>query len=93
MKTWNDIKNFDDIIFDEQKEIIKDLEKNSNSMCPHCKKEGLFFYYCGKNTRKTKDKTPNLEHPIYQNHVSILELSLYCFNNFKECSYFKEEII
>jgi hypothetical protein len=93
LKTWEDIKDFDDIIMQEEKEIISRLEKESNFVCPHLKKEGNYFYYCGLNMPDEVDKKPSPTNQIYSRHVDLAGLQLFCrCENFNKCSYFSGEL-
>ncbi len=92
-KTWEEVKTFDDIVLPFERKAVKDLETELKKRCPHIKKEGDYFYYCGfKFSDKVKDKKPSPDNPIYQRHVSIPEVSLYCMNNFEECCFYSGKI-
>ncbi|OYT37838.1 hypothetical protein B6U82_01025 [Candidatus Pacearchaeota archaeon ex4484_31] len=85
LKTWDDIKKFDDIILPEEKKIISELEKRLKKKCPYLRKEGKYFYYCGLNLPEQIDKKPSPSNPIYQRHVDLATLQLHCMDNFETC--------
>lgn len=92
-KTWNNIKKFDDIVTKQERKIISDLGKHIKKedirVCPHLRKEGKFFYYCGLNIEDV-DKKPSPTNPTYQAHVPLIEMQLFCMDNFRGCIYFRE---
>ncbi len=92
LKTWQDIERFDDIIQLEERKIISELEKESKAKCLYLRKEGEFFYYCGLNLPQLKDKKPSPSNPIYQKHVSIIEMQLHCMDNFKTCCFYSGKL-
>ena len=85
MKTWEDIKTYDDIISDGERKIISELEKKLKSKCPYLRKEGKYFYYCGLDLPEIEDKKPDPFNPIYMRHVDCISLQLYCMSNFELC--------
>lgn len=92
MKTWENIKNFDDIVIKEERKEIKDIEKNIKNKCPDLKKEGCFFYYCGKSLPEIADKIPSLQSPIYKRKLSLAELSLHCLSDYKSCCFYSSKL-
>ena len=89
LKTWEEINTFDDIILESEREIISDLEKEIKDKdietCPHLKKEGKFFYYCGFDLSEVKDKKPSCNNPIYKRKIDLICLQLHCLDNYKGC--------
>lgn len=75
IKTWDEIKKFDDLIPQKSKEIISELEIKTK--CPCLRKEGKFFYYCGFNLPIIRCKKPTPFNPVYQTHVGLAELQLH----------------
>ena len=90
IKTWDEIKTFDDIISPKEKEILSELEIKTKCHC--LKKEGKFFYYCDLNLPEIKDRTPSPSNPIYHRHISLAELQLHCFNDFKTCCFYSGKL-
>jgi len=89
-KTWENIKSFDEILTKEEKGIISDLEKEAKAKCPFLRKEGKFFYYCGVCLEENIEKEVSFTSPIFQNHVNVVELQLYCMAHYKVCSFYKK---
>jgi hypothetical protein len=84
-KTWEDVRTFDDIVLEEEREILSEVEKEAKSRCPCLERQDKFFYYCGKNLSGIKDKTPSPVNPIYLRKVGLAELQIYCMGNFENC--------
>lgn len=78
LKTWKDIRSFDDIVNEGEKRVMSRLAIENQKQCHFLEKEGKFFYYCGKDLSTVQDKTPSPSNPIYQKHVGLTELQLYC---------------
>ncbi len=91
-KTWANIKTFDDIILPEERIIISNLEKYLEIKCPCLKKQEEFFYYCGLNNPATNNMKPAPFNPIYQRHVGLIELQLYCMKDFETCCFYSGKI-
>lgn len=89
--TWDDVESFDDIVLQAEKEILFSLGMPLKQRCKHLKKEGDWFYYCGKNMPEVKERTPSPVNPLYQRNVSITEIQLYCTGDWEVCSYYKGE--
>jgi len=65
LKTWEELKSFDEILTKEEIKIIKQL-RTSEKRCPHLKLDGEHYYYCGVGLSKEFKKDfidPN--NPIY----------------------------
>lgn len=92
LRTWKEIKSFDDIILKEEREIILELKKKSKLKCPHLQIEGEFFHYCGLNLPKQKDRKPAQSNPIYQRNVSLVEMQLYCGSSFEGCCFYSNKL-
>jgi len=86
---WDDIKTFDDIPSPEEKKIIKDLEAQGGKKCPYLKKEGNFWYFCGAKTPEKIDKMPSPSNPVYQKHIGVAELQIWCLSSYENCCDFK----
>ncbi|MFH0949158.1 MAG: hypothetical protein V1802_01595 [Candidatus Aenigmatarchaeota archaeon] len=91
LKTWDDVKTFDDIILPRTRKLILSLERESKPKCPYLRKEGNFFYYCGANIPEIKSKEPEPFHPIYQNHIDTARMQLFCMDGFKKCGSYTEK--
>lgn len=85
---WKNIKDWDEIVLEEDKPVILGLEKELKDRCPHLRKEGDFFCYCGLNIPKLENKKPTPLSPIYRGHCSTLDLQVHCMKNFEICSYY-----
>jgi len=92
LKTWDEIKNFDDIILTKERKLISELETELKARCSYLRKEGKFFYYCGLNLPEIKDKKLTPLNPIYKRHVSLYEIQLHCMGNFKTCCYYSGKL-
>jgi len=92
MKTWDDIKVFDDIIDSREVEINLELEKDSKRKCPHLSKEGNFFYYCSKGIEQPVDKSIGPFSPVYQRHAGAMVLSMYCLKDFETCCFYRGDL-
>lgn len=69
--------------------MISDLEKENKTKCPYLQKEGEFFYYCGLTIPvDIKDRKPAPHNPIYQKHLGLAEMQLYCMGNFERCCFY-----
>ena len=92
-KTWDNITCFDDIVLEEEKIIIEDLERKMEVKCIYMKKEGKYFYYCAKDMPEIKeDEELGPFHPIYQRKISVVELQMYCMDPFGKCSFLTGEV-
>jgi len=87
--TLDNIENFDQIILQEERKIISDLEKKSQVKCQHLKKEGKFFYYCSLDIPSNLEKRLNPSNQIYQRYIDVIEMQLYCMDNFKRCCFYR----
>ena len=82
-----DIRSLDELIPDEEREIIKNLEQNTDLLCPYLKKDGDYFYYCSFGLSSEADESKEKK---YARHLSVLELQLFCMSNYKNCVFFKK---
>lgn len=92
-KRWDEITEFDETLGEVEKKIILRIEKRSKTKCPYLKKEGSFFYYCGKDMppeMRNNKITPF--NPIYKRHVGCVEMDNHCFYEFQSCQYFTGKI-
>ncbi len=92
-KTWSDINYFDDIVQQKERDIISKLEAESGNRCPYLRKEGAWFYYCGigaspDEAESWRKEEISPDNPIYQRHVSVVEMELYCMDRFENCGYY-----
>lgn len=92
MKTWEDIKIFDDVILEEERMIIKELENKNTLRCPDLSKQGNFFYYCAHNLGEVKPHRPSPSSPIYRRHVGVAELQLDCMGDHEKCCFYQNKI-
>ncbi len=84
-------KNFDELVTEEEREIIRELEASMTRVCPYLRKEENFFYYCkaGLDCEQLEKKEPIVSSAIYEKRLSIQELQLFCMNNFENCLFYK----
>ncbi len=92
IKTWEDIKSFDDIILEEERRIIKEMENRNSSKCPDLMKKGNFFYYCAHNFEGIMSDIFSHFNPIYLRHVCIAELQIDCMSDYKKCCFYQNKI-
>ena len=92
LKTWDDIRSFDDIISSEERKIISELERILRAKCPYLQREGESFYYCGLNLSEVKDKKPAPFNPIYQRRVGLAEMQLHCMDSFETCCFYSGKL-
>lgn len=90
--TWKDIKTFDDIILPQDKSLLNTLETELTPRCPHLKKEGKYFYYCGLDIPEKTAETPGPYHPKYENHVSTAELQIHCMEEYDSCCFYNKTL-
>ncbi|MCS7134789.1 MAG: hypothetical protein NZ889_02975 [Candidatus Pacearchaeota archaeon] len=50
------IKSFDDMIREEEKRIIDELDLKNKKICPHLKREGEYFFTVGRVSRRLSRK-------------------------------------
>jgi len=103
--TWDDVGTLEDLDFlkvREEKDIIRELEGTSMTMCPFLRKVGDFSYFCGLAEVKDGKGEPVSEdmygllleqemgpfNMIYGSLQEVSSLSLYCFGDWKLCGYF-----
>lgn len=91
-KTWEEIRSFDEIIEPEKRKMITDLEAESDQRCPFLKKDGKFFYYCGRDMTSKPSKKLGPFNPIYTRHVDVVTLGMHCMINFDACCVYKGTI-
>jgi len=84
-------KNFDELITEEEREIIRELEASMTRVCPYLRKEENFFYYCeaGFDCEQLGKEEPIVSSATSKKHLSVHELQLYCMNNFENCLFYK----
>lgn len=92
IKTWDDIRSFDDIVVEGEKQIISRLESETRPKCPYLKKDGKTFCYCGKDMPKSNDRTIGPLNPIYRRHVDALELQMHCMDDFGTCCFYSGKL-
>ena len=92
MKTWEELKSFDEIITPEMREIIRKVESECAARCPNLRKDGEFFYYCGLDMPEVKENRMEPFNPVYQRHTDLALLQLHCMGNYKTCCYFSGKI-
>ncbi len=85
LKTWEDIKTFDDIVLSRERDIISGLEQRLGQKCPHLQKKGKFFYYCGYGLESIEPLRPSPFNVVYQKHQGVAELQLFCMGCFDKC--------
>jgi hypothetical protein len=87
LKTWGDVNTFDDITPPPDARIIEGLETGNLPRCPHLRKVGKTWYFCGIGVPEKVDETPSPENPVYCRHVGVAELQLHCMGEFDGCCY------
>lgn len=92
IKTWENIKSFDDIPSDMQKRIILELEDRSQRRCLYLQREGRFFYYCGFDLSRAEDKKPTPTNPIYKRRVETEVIQLHCMSSFETCCIYSKKL-
>lgn len=92
IKNWEDVKTFDDIIMENERKIISELEIKSKRRCPYLRKEGKYFYYCGFDLQEIRDKKPEPFNQIYQRHLHVIEMQLHCMGSFYTCFVYSGEL-
>lgn len=93
IKTWNDVKTFDDIITNKERRIIINIVKNAKpeERCDELGREGKFFYYCIHDYVPTMDdRKPSPESGIYQRKRNCLELNNYCLGGCARCKPYRD---
>ena len=88
--------NLDDLIPEEEREIILDLEtalaRKEITKCPYLAKEESFFYYCGANIEEVIAKGLDLKlHIFLRKYRNIEVLKDDCMRNFLLCPLYKME--
>ncbi|MFZ5955251.1 MAG: hypothetical protein ACOYT4_02400 [Nanoarchaeota archaeon] len=93
-KTWNEIKTLDDIVPNDERKILEELNSENDENCPFLGKDGKYFYYCKKNLPKISRERKRLSasNPIYQAHVELAEIQLYCKGSYSNCCVYSEVI-
>ena len=86
-KTWDEVKTFDDIITAEERKIIDEI--GAKHSCPLLAFAGKYFTYCTQKATDIKDMKPSPTNPIYQAHVGVVELQMFCKGDFKNCYVYK----
>lgn len=88
-KTWEDVTCLDDCILERDRKVLDILKKEiiSKKRCPHFKKEGDYFYFCGKNLAEEdlKDDKLGPMNKKYNAHVGICEMQFYCIEHYEKC--------
>ena len=87
-RTWEDIDSLDDCILPSERKLILEIEKEraGNEKCPCLRKDGIFFYYCSPGLPGETSDKPRPDNPMYQSHVSMAELQLYCMGDYGKCT-------
>ncbi|MBI2043177.1 hypothetical protein HYT25_02200 [Candidatus Pacearchaeota archaeon] len=78
--TWDDIRTVDDLVTEKEKALTKKLEEEVKVKCPHLRKAGDSFYYCGILAEDAELKIEPLNSVISAKQ-SPMELSLYCMDD------------
>lgn len=86
VKTWDDIRAFDDILHPSEIDIIDELEEQNLATCPYLRNVGR-WYFCGVGLAGEIDEKPRQDNPAYQKHVDCSELQLFCMGDFERCAY------
>ena len=89
IKTWSEIRSYDEIIEATPGLIvlIYEIEANSDRKCPYLRKEGKYFYYCGVDVPEDVKKKPSPFSPIFLKHTDHFSLQLYCMADYEKCTY------
>ena len=87
--TWEEVRSVDDLVLEAEKTIIIDIETELEARCPHLKKEGETFYYCGVDLPDDVVVEPTPYNPAVQVRQDALSLQLYCMDDYKKCMWYK----
>jgi len=88
MKTWETVESVDDLIIDEEKVIIADVEHNLSRRCPHLKKLNNFFYYCSGGIPEGTEVELDPGNPIIIARQEVVLLQLHCMSAYESCCYY-----
>jgi hypothetical protein len=90
LKTWDEIKSYDEIIEATPRLIllIYQIETSSERKCSCLRKEGNYFYYCGVDVPENVEKKPSPFSPIFLKHTDHFSLQLYCMDDYEKCIYY-----
>lgn len=95
MRTWEDLKSADELFSDAERGLIRELEMKRKTQepagCPHLRKEGGYFYYCGIQAGDVKlELTPT--NPVMRSRQSPSELQIWCMNkgNYENCIFYRQ---
>lgn len=69
------------------KNLIYEIEANSERKCPYLRKEGSCFYYCGVDVPEDVEKILSPSSPIFLKHTDHFSLQLYCMADYEKCIY------
>ena len=90
--SWEELEKYDQIIRPEEREIIDFLRRQNPQQCPDLRRDGEFFYFCGKGLPKALKPKLSPGDPMYQGRVSVEELQLHCMDNFEACCFYNESL-
>jgi len=84
-RSWDDVKTFDDLVIPEVGRFSNKVEREATDRCPHIKKKGEAFFYCGRGVHSDQSNQPSLTHPAYLNQQDTASLQLWCFGTYETC--------
>ncbi|MBD3303506.1 hypothetical protein GF343_00005 [Candidatus Woesearchaeota archaeon] len=89
MKTWEEIEHVDELVTDEEKKIIGDIESQLTARCPHLKKLGQYFYYCSGGIPEGTELLFTPLNPVISAKQEVIQLQLHCMDRYKACCCYK----
>ena len=88
MKTWEDIHSVDDLLIEQEIEIIKATENETEVRCPHLRKAGNNFYYCGGGIKEDIELKLEPFNKIISAKQEVVQLQLHCMDRYKACCHY-----
>lgn len=89
-RTWSMLETIDDVVNDDEKVAIAEIEHNSSVRCPHLKKLGNSFLYCGLLAPEGTLVELKPENKVIQARQEACSLALYCTDNFQKCIHYQD---
>jgi len=102
--SWENVKNWNNVVIKEQKSLISDLdaENTGKERCPHLRKLDDYFYFCKKRADCLEKlgliftSVPEPNSAQYNSHVNHFTLQLWCMQQkerYCKCVDFKSQDI
>lgn len=84
---WKEIEDFDDLISDEDRTKILEIEgRNGGRICPLLGRIGDFFHYCDEKVPIRFDMKLGSYNPFYKARQDIANLQLLCMGEYENCN-------